>query len=197
MGSTGIDFRCPLCGWINKGEQGYALDIVGYPLGGCCWNRVLEGLSPSQIRSRQLKTIWAMRQDILPNSHSNSALLDGRHRVIDEVMQINGLALKILSFTLPSDDFTLDFLNFARNMNLSHHPWTVLANPTTPAVITYHTAPELAAIKSAAKDLPTGIDFLMRLRRELLEWRPVICQICERSKYNETQTYPWTCQECL
>ena len=30
MGSTGPDFRCPLCG--RRGRAGYAMDGVGYPV---------------------------------------------------------------------------------------------------------------------------------------------------------------------
>ena len=60
MGSTGVEFVCPICGRANV--SGYALDSIGFPICSAseeysCVIRVLQGVTLNGIRAGGLQAI--------------------------------------------------------------------------------------------------------------------------------------------
>ena len=107
MGSVGDNYKCPLCGRVGHG--GYAMDWVGYPTCDLCnfgqpraalaseasQRGIADGLSPMQIRQRQLTTIGGKRGDTAFATFCHS----GRPFAI------------LCKFLLPSAGGTIDFVN--------------------------------------------------------------------------------------
>ena len=109
MGSTGPDYQCPLCGASRGG--GYALDAVGYPLGPCCLDRVMEGESPCRIKSKQVEGIAGLRSGaaseygVAPATERNSPNLAS-------VLEVEGIRMKVAALLLPAADNTSDFWRY-------------------------------------------------------------------------------------
>lgn len=122
MGSTGPDYQCPLCGSARGG--GYALDIVGYPLGPCCVDRVMEGESPCLIKSKQLEGIAGL----LPNDASEYVVVPATKQNslnLASILEMTGIRMKVASLLLPAADNTIDFMRFGLNIDLLSHPRTI------------------------------------------------------------------------
>ena len=114
MGSTGLDYRCPLCGATRGG--GYARDEVGYPLGPCCVDRVIDGESPCLIKSKQLEGIAVL----LPNIASDFARIpaDAQSPLnLAIILEMPGIRMNVASLLLPAPDFTVDFARFGLNLD--------------------------------------------------------------------------------
>ena len=64
MGSVGPEYRCPVCG--RRGNGGYALDAVGYPVctesdNACLWVMTTFDRSPAQMLGLALAQILRPR----------------------------------------------------------------------------------------------------------------------------------------
>lgn len=114
MGSTGPDYRCPLCGATEGG--GYALDAVGYPLGPCCVGRVVDGESPCLIKSKQLEGITGL----LPGVASDFVRIPADRQSslnLANILEVPGIRMKVASLLLPAPDHTGDFVRFGLNLD--------------------------------------------------------------------------------
>ena len=109
MGSTGRNFRCPLCGYRHPDSTGYALDIVGYPLNDCCLEKVLKDASPCSIKVQQLMGVMSIR--IIMGDHGGPQGCEG----ILTITCHEGIFKQIACFLLPDKDITHDFLQFGLN----------------------------------------------------------------------------------
>ena len=109
MGSTGKNFRCPLCGYRHPESTGYALDIVGYPLNDCCLSKILKDASPCSIKLQQLMGVLTIRA-----AQGDRTGATGSEGILT-IMHYEGICKKIACFLLPDKDITHDFLQFGLN----------------------------------------------------------------------------------
>ena len=107
MGSTGPDYQCRLCG-ASRGS-GHSLDAVGYPLGSCCLDRVLEGETPCRIKCKQVEGIAGVRAGAHVEQYEPKSIN------LANVLGIEGIRMKVAALLLPEADYTDDFLHYGRN----------------------------------------------------------------------------------
>lgn len=120
MGSTGPDFQCPLCGARRGG--GYALDVVGYPLGPCCLERVMEGDSPCRIKCKQIEGIAGLRYGATRDGGATMAA-EWSSLNLAGVLGIEGIRMKVAALLLPAADCTGDFWRYGLDMDSLSVPW--------------------------------------------------------------------------
>jgi hypothetical protein len=109
MGSTGPDFRCPLCGKEGTADQpnyGYSADWIGYPTGACCNFKeeggIFVGGTPTAIKADQLSAIFLLNKKDTADPPQRYVLEDSPLAL--QAVKIS--LMKIAIFLLPEEDDT-------------------------------------------------------------------------------------------
>ena len=118
MGSTGPDFRCPLCGKRGSADHpnnGYSVDWIGYPTRACCNFKevggIFDGGTPTMIKAEQLSAIFLLnKKDTAAPQHRGPTPCppqwpeQGAETLTSRTIKNN--LMKIAIFLLPEKDET-------------------------------------------------------------------------------------------